>query len=108
MSSTNWNWTCSSKKTTGKLTCPQSNVELHPWSYLLLELHTNGIGLFQEDGIPPKQVTQRCKLVALPFAEAPHGQFSFSLSPLDCGQVEKVGVDDWSKHTQTHLSCVAG
>lgn len=78
-------------QTTGKLICPRSNVELHPGSYLFLELHTNGVGLLQEDGVPPKQVTQRCELVVLPLAEAPHCQVSFPLSPLDCGQVETGG-----------------
>lgn len=52
---------------------------------LLLELHTDGVGLLQEDGVPPQQVPQRRELVTAPLPEAPHSQLSLPLRPLHCG-----------------------
>lgn len=60
--------------------------------YLLFEFHADGVGLLEEDGVPPEQVAERGELVAPPLAEAPHGQFSFPLRPLDCGRMETSGL----------------
>lgn len=52
---------------------------------LLLELDTDGVGLLQEDGITPQQVSQGGELVRPPLAEAPQGQLRLLLGPLDWG-----------------------
>lgn len=54
--------------------------------HLLLELHTDGVGLLEEDGIAPEQVPQRRELVPLPLAEGPQSQLALALCPLDCGE----------------------
>lgn len=51
-------------------------------SDLLLEFHTDGVGLLQEDGVAPQQVPEGGELVAPPLAEAPHSQLSLPLRPL--------------------------
>ena len=52
---------------------------------LLLELHADGVGLLQEDGVAPQQVPQGGELVRPPLAEAPHGQLHLLRRPLDWG-----------------------
>ena len=53
-------------------------------AHLFLELHADGVGLLEEDGIAPQQVPQRCELVPLPLPEGPQCQLALSLGPLDC------------------------
>ena len=50
-------------------------------AHLFLELHADGVGLLEEDGIAPQQVPQRCELVPLPLPEGPLGQLKFMLCP---------------------------
>ena len=60
---------------------------------LLLELHADGVGLLQEDGVAPQQVPQGGELVRPPLAEAPHGQLHLLRRPLDWGLPWKHNVN---------------
>lgn len=55
-------------------------------AHLLLELHANGVGFLEEDGVAPQQVPQRRELVPLPLPEGPERQLTLPLRPLDCGE----------------------
>lgn len=48
---------------------------------LLLQLHTNGIGLFEEDGIAPKQIPEGGELVETPLSESPQRQLRLMFCP---------------------------
>ena len=53
----------------------------HGYVYLLLELHADGIGLLEEDGVPPEQVTERGELVESPLPEGPQGELCLARGP---------------------------
>ena len=55
-------------------------------AHLLLELHADGVGLLEEDGVAPQQVPQRRELVPLPLPEGPQCQLALPLCPLDCAE----------------------
>lgn len=55
-------------------------------AHLLLELHADGVGLLEEDGVAPQQVPQRRELVPLPLPEGPQRQLALPLRPLDCAE----------------------
>lgn len=51
--------------------------------YLLLQLHTDGVGLLQVHSIAPEQISEGRELVTLPLPEGPLGQLELVLSPRD-------------------------
>lgn len=59
-----------------------------PSTHLLLQLHADGIGFLEEDGIAPEQVTEGGELVPLPLPKGPEGELEFPLCPLHCGDME--------------------
>ena len=52
---------------------------------LLLELHTDGVGFLEEDGVAPEQVPQGGELIETPLTERPQGQLCLSRGPGHCG-----------------------
>jgi len=57
-------------------------------THLLLQLHTNGVGFLEEDGVAPEQVTEGGELVPFPLPKGPEGQLELPLRPLHCGDTE--------------------
>lgn len=53
----------------------------HSNKYLFLQLHTNSISLFKEDGIAPKLIPEGGELVETPFSEGPQSQFGLAHCP---------------------------
>ncbi len=49
--------------------------------HLFLQLHADGIGLFEEDGVAPQQIPERRELVETPFSERPHSQLGLTHRP---------------------------
>lgn len=66
-----------------------------PGTHLLLQLHTDGIGFLEEDGIAPEQVTEGGELVPLPLPKGPEGQLKLPLRPLHCGDTEGQSPHHW-------------
>lgn len=54
-------------------------------THLLLQLHTDGIGFLEKDGIAPEQVTEGSELVPFPLPKGPESQLELPLCPLHCG-----------------------
>lgn len=54
-------------------------------TYFLLQLNTNGVGLFQVDGVSPQLVTEGGELMEAPLPEGPLGQLKLVLGPRHCG-----------------------
>lgn len=52
--------------------------------YFFLQLHADGIGLLQVDGVPPQLISERCELVEPPLPEGPLSQVELVLSPRHC------------------------
>ena len=52
---------------------------------LFLELHTDGVGFLEEDGVPPEQVPQGGELIETPLTERPQSQLGLSRGPGNCG-----------------------
>lgn len=51
------------------------------YKHLFLQLHTDSIGLFEEDGVAPKQIPERGELVETPLSERPQSQLCLTLRP---------------------------
>lgn len=76
-----------------------SEAERSPATHLLFQLHADGIGLLEEDGVAPEQVTEGGELVPLPLPEGPEGELEFPLCPLHCRDMEGLSP---RTRTSTH------
>lgn len=66
-------------------------------TYFLLQLHTNGIGLFQVDSVSPELVTEGGELMVPPLPEGPLSQLKLMRSPRHCREIGRRG-DDVNTH----------
>lgn len=53
----------------------------HSNKYLFLQLHTNSISFFEEDGIAPKLIPEGGELVETPLSEGPQSQLGLAHCP---------------------------
>ena len=61
---------------------PQAPLDnTHGYVYLLLELNADGVGLLEEDGVPPEQVAERGELVEAPLPEGPQSELRLAGGP---------------------------
>lgn len=60
--------------------------------YLLLKLHTDGVGFLEEDGVAPQQVPEGGELVETPLTERPGCKLHLTLCPRNYGKNLKHSI----------------
>lgn len=62
-------------------------------SNLFLQLHTDSIGLLEEDGVAPEKIPERRELVETPLSERPQSQLGLMLRPRHSGARDMLHVN---------------
>lgn len=75
-------------------------------SHLLLEFHTDSVGLLEEDGVAPEQIPEWGELVETPLSERPQRQLSLTLRPRHW-RGKWVDVRIKCDQTESRLVCVS-